>query len=225
MRRALLGLAVACAAAGGAAADATQDPAAVTAAVRSAAAQAAPADATVTVGTVQGAAVMPACGAALGVEITGVEPYEQAVVRCPAPDWTLYVAVTVAATQLVEVAARPIAAGASLSPADVRLQREPVAAYAGRQVFYAADGLIGADATMNLPAGAILTATSIAAPTLVRAGQTATVTVTSGGVSLTVNAVADEAGRLGDTILMTNPSSGQRFHALVTAQGPVVHLQ
>jgi flagella basal body P-ring formation protein FlgA len=78
---------------------------------------------------------------------------------------------------------------------------------------------------MNLPAGAILTATAIQAPLLVRAGQTTMVTVISGGVSVTVNAVADESGRRGDTILMTNASSGQRFHALITAQGPVVRLQ
>jgi flagella basal body P-ring formation protein FlgA len=225
MRRAAALFSLAQTAALPAAASPTQDPAAVAAAVRGAAAATAPADATITVGTVQGAAVMPACAAALGVEVSGVEPYEQATVRCPSPDWTLYVAVTVAATQSVEVAARPIAAGARLTPEDVRLQREPVAAYAGRQVFYGPDGLTGASATMNLPAGAILTGADVQAPMLMRAGQTAVVTVYSGGVSVTVNAVADEAGRLGDTILMTNPSSGQRFHALVTAQGPTVRLQ
>jgi flagella basal body P-ring formation protein FlgA len=225
MRRAVLLGVLAAAAVSPAAADQTQDPAAVAAAVHEAVAATAPADATITVGTVQGASVMPACAAALAVAVNGVQPYEQATVHCPAPGWTLYVAVTVAATQMVEVAARPIAAGASLAPEDFRLQREPVAAYAGRQVYYAPDDLIGATAAMNLPAGAILTATALQAPMLVRAGQTTMVTVISGGVSVTVNAVADEAGRRGDTILMTNPSSGQRFHALVTAQGPVVRLQ
>jgi flagella basal body P-ring formation protein FlgA len=225
MRRAVLLGVLAASAVSPAASATTQDPATVAAAVHAAAAATAPADATITVGTVQGATVMPACGAALAVEVTGVAPYEQATVRCQAPSWTLYVAVTVAATEMVEVAARPIAAGASLAPADVRLQREPVAAYAGRQVYYAPDDLIGATAGMNLPAGAILTATAIQAPLLVRAGQTTMVTVISGGVSVTVNAVADESGRRGDTILMTNASSGQRFHALITAQGPVVRLQ
>jgi flagella basal body P-ring formation protein FlgA len=224
MRAACLGLLAAGAAALAAAAT-PQDPASVAASVRAAAAATASPDATITVGTVQGASVMPACTAPLGVAISGVEPYEQATVRCPAPNWTLYVAVTVAATQQVEVAARPIAAGATLVPEDVRLQREPVAAYAGRQAFYGPDDLTGATATMNLPAGTILTTSAIQAPTLLRAGQTATVTVHSGGVSVSVSAVADQAGRLGDTILMTNPSSGQRFRALVTAQGPVVQLQ
>jgi flagella basal body P-ring formation protein FlgA len=202
-----------------------QDPAAVAAAVRQAEAAQAPTASTITIGTVQGAAVMPECAAKLGVEISGVEPYEQATVRCPSPDWTLYVAVTVAATQAVVVTARPVAAGAPLEPGDVTLQRKPVAAYAGRQAFYDTAGLLGATATMNLPAGAVLTGADIQAPVLVQAGQTASVTVVSGGVRLTVNAVADQAGRVGETILMTNPSSGQRFHALVTPTGPEVRLQ
>ncbi|OYV40259.1 MAG: flagella basal body P-ring formation protein FlgA [Rhodospirillales bacterium 20-64-7] len=208
-----------------AAASHTQDPVAVAAAVRAAAAAQAPAGSTITIGTVQGAAVMPACAAKFGVEISGVEPYEQATVRCPTPDWTLYVAVTVAATQEVVVTARPVAAGAPLEPGDVTLQRKPVAAYAGRQAFYDTAGLLGATATMNLPAGAVLTGADIQEPVLVQAGQTASVTVVSGGVRLTVNAVADQAGRVGETILMTNPSSGQRFHALVTPTGPEVRLQ
>jgi hypothetical protein len=37
--------------------------------------------------------------------------------------------------------------------------------------------------------------------------------------------VADEPGRVGDTILLTNPGSGKRFTAVVTANGPVVVLQ
>jgi flagella basal body P-ring formation protein FlgA len=60
---------------------------------------------------------------------------------------------------------------------------------------------------------------------VVKAGQTVSVSVISGGVNVSINAVADETGRIGDTILLTNPSSGRRFSALVTADGPVVQLQ
>ncbi|MDD2704970.1 MAG: flagella basal body P-ring formation protein FlgA, partial [Acidocella sp.] len=60
---------------------------------------------------------------------------------------------------------------------------------------------------------------------VVKAGQTIAVQVLSGGVILSVNAVADQSGRIGDTILLTNPSSGRHFSAQVTANGPVVQLQ
>jgi len=84
--------------------------------------------------------------------------------------------------------------------------------------------LIGTDALMSLPAGTILTSDAIQQPTIVQAGQTVSVDVQSGGVDISILATADQSGRIGDTILMTNRSSGKRFSALVTAGGPVVQL-
>jgi flagella basal body P-ring formation protein FlgA len=78
---------------------------------------------------------------------------------------------------------------------------------------------------MNLPAGAIVTGNDVQAPLVVKAGETVTVNVQSGGVDVAIDAVADEPGRVGDTILLTNPGSGKRFTAVVTANGPVVVLQ
>ncbi len=71
----------------------------------------------------------------------------------------------------------------------------------------------------------VITQDAVQAPLVIKAGQTVTVQVISGSVLLSVNAVAQQAGRIGDTILLTNPSSGRRFSAQVTAQGPVVQLQ
>jgi flagella basal body P-ring formation protein FlgA len=78
---------------------------------------------------------------------------------------------------------------------------------------------------MSLAAGAILVAQDITEPVVVKAGETVTVQVINGGVTISLNAVADETGRIGDTILLTNPSSGRRFSAQVTANGPIVRLQ
>lgn len=202
-----------------------QDPAAVTTAIRQAVAATAPGNATITLGPATGAQYMKACTGPLGVTISGVEPYEQAAVHCAALGWTLYVTVTVAANEAVVVAARPITAGESVQAADLALRQEPVSLFAGRQVFYHPDELEGATAVMNLPAGAILTTSAIAEPVIVHAGQMVTVRVNSGDVELSVNATADQAGRAGDMILMTNASTGQRFQALVTRTGPVVQLQ
>ena len=202
-----------------------QDPAAVAAAVQRAANAIAPPGATVSLGSVAGANVMQACTAPLAVSISGVAPYEQAAAHCAAPSWTLYVTVTVAQVQNIVVAARPLAAGQVLGPGDLMIAAEPVERYAGRQVFYDPDQLLGGDALMSLPAGTIISADDIGEPVVVKAGQIVTVTVISGAVQVSIDAVADETGRIGDTILLTNPSSGRRFTATVTANGPVVQLQ
>jgi flagella basal body P-ring formation protein FlgA len=78
---------------------------------------------------------------------------------------------------------------------------------------------------MNLPAGTILNNNDIDTPVAVQAGQTVAVDVQAGGVDVSINAIADQTGRIGDNILLTNPSSGKRFTALVTNAGLVVRLQ
>jgi flagella basal body P-ring formation protein FlgA len=204
---------------------AMQDTGAVTTAITQAVTAAIPAGATVTLGPVTGAQYMQACAGPLAVTVTGTEPYEQAGVHCDSPGWTLYVTVTVAQSAKVVIAGRPIAAGQTIQPGDLALHSEPVSLYAGRQVFYDPAALAGGTALMTLPAGTILTQSAIGEPLIVKAGQTVSVQVLSGGVDLSVSARADENGRIGDTIMLTNPSSGQRFTAVVTASGPVVQLQ
>jgi flagella basal body P-ring formation protein FlgA len=204
---------------------AQESPAAVEAAIHQALAPILPQGAAVTLGSADGAHVMPSCGVPLSVTMSGAQPYENAAVSCSAPVWTLYVPVTVAATEAVVVAVRPIAAGQAIGPGDVDLRPEPDSDFQGQPVFYDPAAIAGGVATLNLPAGAILTGNDIQAPVLVKAGQTVSVDVRSGGVDLTVSAVAAEAGRVGDTILLTNPSSGRRFTAVLTAGGPVIQLQ
>lgn len=196
----------------------------VAAAIRQAIAPTLSSGSTVSLGPVIGAQYMQACTGNLSVLITGVEPYEQAAVHCPSPNWTLYVTVTVAATEEVEVAARPIVAGQALSGADVTLRREPVALFAGRHVYHGAAALLGTTALMSLNPGTILTDSSVEEPVVVQAGQTVSVHVRNGGLNVTVNAVAQQTGRIGQTIVMVNPASGQHFSALVTATGPIVNL-
>lgn len=203
---------------------APQSQQAVALAITHAAQAIAPPGAGVTLGPVAGAQYMQACTAPLSVSISGTAPYEQAAAHCPAPVWTLYVTVTVAQTENVVIAARPIAAGQTLAPADITLAREPVSLYAGRQVYYDPSQLLGASAIMSVAAGSVLNPADIAEPVMVKAGQTVSVQVISGGVQLSLNAVADETGRIGDTILFTNPSSGRRFSAQITATGPVLQL-
>ncbi len=223
MRAALL-LALGAAALPAAALAAPQDPQAVAAAIRQAVAPTLSAGATVSLGPVTGAQYMQACTGSLGVSVTGTEPYEQAAVSCAAPHWTLYVTVTVAATENVEVVARPVSAGQAFSSGDFSLRNEPISLFAGREVYHDAAALLGSTALMSLNPGTILTSSNVAEPVAVQAGQTVSVDVRSGGMDITVTAMADQTGRIGQTILLTNRASGQHFSALVTRAGLLVEL-
>lgn len=201
-----------------------QNPAEVTHAVQQAAQNLAPAGTKISVGTVSGAHYMPACQVPLTVSIGGAAPYEQATVQCAAPRWTLYVEVTVAQTEEVVVAAKPLTAGQMITADDLMLRRLPVQDFAGRQIFTSLTQLEGANIVMSVTTGTILTQTLIQSPLVVKAGQMVTVHVYSGNVVLSLDAIADQNGRIGDTILLTNPNSGRRFSAEVTAQGVELHL-
>ncbi|HYP62262.1 MAG TPA: flagellar basal body P-ring formation chaperone FlgA [Acidocella sp.] len=202
-----------------------EDPSAVVASVRQAAQALAPAGATLSLGPVNGAQSMQACPGALAVEMSGSAPYEQAAAHCPALGWTLYVTVTVTQREAVVVAARPIAPGQPLTADDLTLATLPSQQFAGRQVYFDPSQLIGATPDMAIAAGMPLTADSVQAPVMVKAGQTVTVNVQSGGVLLTLDATAEQTGRIGDTILLSNPSTGRRFTAQVTADGVELLLQ
>ena len=201
-----------------------QDAAAVAKAVLLAAQNLAPPGASVSLGPTNGAAAMPACTAPLAVTLNGMAPYEQAQVQCPTPDWTLYVNVTVAQSEAVVVAARPISAGQTITLNELMVKTMPVQDFAGRQIFTDPAQINGASAVMSMAAGMIITQNTVQAPLVVKSGQIVTVNVYSGSVTLAVDATADQPGRIGDTILLTNQGSGRRFTAQVTAQGVELHL-
>ena len=202
-----------------------ESPDDVSQAVRQAALALAPQGAGISLGPVAGAQYMQSCTTPLAVSMSGGAPYEQAAVHCPSPGWTLYVTVTVAQSEEVVVAARPVTAGQILAPDDLKLAALPVEQFAGRQVYFDPAQLIGAQADMSLAAGMPLTEDAVQAPIMVKAGQTVEVTVISGGAEVSLDATAEQTGRIGDTILLTNPSTGRRFTAQVTAAGVELVLQ
>lgn len=201
-----------------------QNPEVVAKLVQQAAQNLVPPGAQVSIGTVSGAHYMPACTVPLSINISGVAPYEQATVQCASPRWTLYVEVTVEQSEDVVVAARPLTAGQTIGPGDIMLRSLPVQNFAGRQVFTTLSQVEGADLMMSLTAGSIITQNLIQTPLTVKAGQMVTVHVYSGNVTLSVDAVADQNGHIGDTIMLTNPTTGRRFTAEVTDQGVILKL-
>jgi flagella basal body P-ring formation protein FlgA len=124
----------------------------------------------------------------------------------------------------VVVAARPISAGQTLETGDLALRDEPITLYAGRDVFYHPEDAVGGMAVMSLPLGTILTESTVQQPIVVQAGQSITVSAESGGVDISIIGTAEQSGRIGETIIVTNPSSGKRFPAVVTRSGALVQL-
>ena len=201
-----------------------QSQTALAKAVRLAAQSLALPGASISLGPTSGAAAMPACTAPLAVTLSGMAPYEQAQVQCPAPDWTLYVTVTVAQSEAVVVTTLPLTAGQAITPADLAVKPMPVQDFAGRQIFTDPAQIEGASAVMSMPAGMVVTQNAVQTPLVVQSGQIVTVHVYSGGVMLAVDATADQPGHIGDTILLTNQGSGRRFTAQVTATGVELRL-
>jgi flagella basal body P-ring formation protein FlgA len=193
-------------------------------AIKNAAVALSPPGATITVGSLAGAKYMSACSQPLDVAMSGVIPYEQATVSCRAPSWTFYAQVTIAQSERVVVVARPIAAGSIIGIGDLMMVNEPVQQFAGRQVFFDTEAVAGAAALMSLASGTVITQQDVQQPLLVKAGQQMMVKVISGGIVVTVLAVADQDGRLGDLVLFTNQSSGRHFTAEVTANGSILNL-
>lgn len=201
-----------------------QNPQEVAQAVYQAAQNLVPTGAHLSVGTVQGARYMPACTAPLSVSLSGAAPYEQATVQCPAPRWTLYVPVTVEQSEDVVVAARPLTAGQILTSDDLMLKRLPIQAFAGRQIFTKPAELVGDSVLMSLSAGMMINQNIVQSPLIVKAGQMVSVHVYSGGVELSLDAIAEQDGHIGQTILLSNPLSHRRFSAEVTATGVDLYL-
>ncbi|GAB0114417.1 flagellar basal body P-ring biosynthesis protein FlgA [Acidisoma sp. C75] len=204
---------------------ASEDAKTVTKAVQSAVNAIAPPHAVITLGPVTGAQYMKPCQRPLAVTISGTQPYLQAAVLCTEPRWTLYVSAEVEAKIAVVVAAQTIPAGQPIRAEDVKLTEEPMSSFAGRQVFYHTDDVLGDVADLTLPAGTLIVGTSVQRPILVRPGQIIMVDVRNAGIDVTLDARADETGRLGDMIAVTNLSSGKTFQATVTPSGALVDLQ
>lgn len=208
----------------GAGAQTMQNPQDVAQAVQKAAQNLVPPGAQLHVGTVKGASYMPTCTTPLSVSLSGAAPYEQATVQCAAPRWTLYVAVTVEQSETVVVAAKPLTAGQNLTADDLMLKRLPIQAFAGRQIFTTPAELVGDNILMSLSAGMMISQNIVQSPLIVKAGQMVSVHVYSGGVELSLDAVAEQDGHIGQTILLTNPISHRRFSAEVTAEGVELRL-
>jgi flagella basal body P-ring formation protein FlgA len=122
-------------------------------------------------------------------------------------------------------AERDLPAGTTLSPDDVKESLRdgfPQPSPPRRNT----SSPVGLQARRTIKAGEIVRPEFLTAPVEIRRGDRVRVEVESGEASIGVEAVASADARAGQTVLLTNESSGKRFKAVAT--GPrraSIHLE
>lgn len=120
----------------------------------------------------------------------------------------------------VAVLGRALNRGEAIAAADITLERRPKeAAPADAQIGQTA--LAGQVAQRSLSVGAILRAGDLAPPDLVARGEAVTIVFDTPGLNLSLRGQANEAGRLGAMITVTNPVSKKVLPATVIGAGRV----
>ena len=112
--------------------------------------------------------------------------------------------------------ARSIAAGEMVQPADVVWGK---AAMAPADAATDPDAVVGMAARRALRAGAVVAGRDVAAPQVIKANETVTLTYDNQGVSLALQAKALSGGAVGETINVQNVTSKKTVTAVVTGPG------
>ncbi|MCJ2043916.1 flagellar basal body P-ring formation chaperone FlgA [Methylobacterium sp. J-078] len=121
----------------------------------------------------------------------------------------------------VAVLGRALNRGEAVTAADITLERRPREATPPDAQGASQGGLVGQVAQRGLSAGAILRAGDLAPPDLVARGEAVTIVFDAPGLNLSLRALANESGRLGATITVTNPISKKILSATVIGPGRV----
>ena len=165
------------------------------------------------------------CEAALAGEVTGGNPRGRkrvsVLVKCPSPrPWKIHVAVQLTVFEPVVVAARPLTRGQTLKEGDIILTERETGQLEYGYLTRVEDAL-GMALRRPLSQGDTLSPGVLDAPVLVQRGQNVTLVVKSGGLNVSVNGVAMEAGGAGDVINVQNLSSKRQVQAVVRSEKSV----
>lgn len=160
---------------------------------------------------------MPRCPQPLQARQTGAGTVE---VACP-DGWRLFVPVRLRRSQPVLVLARGVAAGETIAADMLTRESRDARRIAGAAVADAADA-IGQVARRTLVAGSVLTAGDLAAPRVVRRGDTVALVSRQGGVEVRMagRALGDAGAR--ERVSVENLSSRRVVQGVVAADGDVV---
>lgn len=123
-------------------------------------------------------------------------------------------------TREVAVLTRSLNRGEAVAGADLTIERRPRDAVPTDA--QGAPGLIpGQVAQRSLSAGSVLRSGDVAPPDLVARGESVAIVFETPGVSLSMRGIANESGRLGASVSVTNGASKKVLQAVVVGPGRV----
>lgn len=120
----------------------------------------------------------------------------------------------------VAVLTRSLNRGESIAAGDLTVERRPREGLPS-DAQGSGTAVAGQVAQRTLVAGAVLRAGDAAPPDLVQRGEAVTIVFEAPGVSLSMTGLANDTGRLGASISVTNPSSKKVLQATVIGPGRV----
>ena len=133
---------------------------------------------------------------------------------------SLRVAGVAVETREVAVLTRSLNRGEAIASADLSIERRPRDAVPAD--VQGAPGLVqGQVAQRSLSAGSVLRSGDVAPPDLVARGESVAIVFETPGVSLSMRGVANESGRLGASVSVTNGASKKVLQAVVIGPGRV----
>ena len=135
--------------------------------------------------------------------------------------FSIWARVRIGVTAERVVAIADLRPGQAISGADVQAARRDEIPGAGAPFAAALDQVIGKVPRQPIRAGEFLRLDQVGQTKAVSAGDAVKVVVRSGSAQLQLDAIAEGAGAVGETVFVRNPDSHRRFRARVEAKGRV----
>lgn len=156
---------------------------------------------------------------AVEVDLSRISSRLNVRVRCAGPSpWSLYIPVTVRVYREVVVADRALARGTILTASDLRLE-ERDSLSANGPVLERIEDAVGQGLRRPVAPNTLLGPAALESPVLVRRGDRVTVSVRSGGITVSTHAEALRDGRRGERIMARNLQSRRTIELTVTGPG------
>ncbi len=163
----------------------------------------------------------PPCGHPLQVDL----PFHSgtritAKASCRQPRWSLFVTGQVQVFKPVVMAASPIVKGSRIRADMLQLREQDISTLRG-DYFQRQQDVSGRLARISISADAIITPRMLTQGNAISRGDPVIIEARRGAVLIRTEGTAQENGRIGDTIEVTNNRSGSEIRARITAPGRV----
>jgi len=175
------------------------------------------------IGALDNRITMPDCGSPLAIELKDSNSFGRTNVRvsCQSTSpWSLYVPLTINLYRPVVTAAVPLSRGINIGAHQLRLRKVNISSLNGSYFSDIAE-VIGMQSKRALRADAIVLASQLAPPLLVKRGDAVILSASSGALVVKIAATALRDGHAGEQITVRNKQSKRLVDARVTGPGQV----